>query len=173
MHLTNAQQRLKGFKRAAKEAGITVDPKYIQEGTFDKLGGHAKASVLLRMLPRPTAIFAGNDMIALGVLLALREAGLRCPEDVSLIGFDNLDLAEMINPPLSSVYQPGYQLGATAARLLLERVADSSSRVKHLVLETELRVRQSAGPPPESQANSSSRPAKIRRTARPRIGTRL
>jgi len=172
LHLTNAQQRLKGFKRAAKEAGITVDPEHIQEGTFDKLGGHAKGSVLLRMLPRPTAIFAGNDMIALGVLLALREAGLRCPEDVSLIGFDNLDLAEMINPPLSSVYQPGYQLGATAARLLLERVADSSSRVRHLVLETELRVRQSAGPPPESQANSSSRPAKIRQTARPRIGTR-
>lgn len=163
-----------GFKRAANEAGLTIGPEYIQEGTFDKLGGHAKASILLRLLPRPTAIFAGNDMIALGVLLAVREAGWRCPQDVSLVGFDNLDLAEMINPPLSSVYQPGYQLGATAARLLLERVADSFSRVKHLVLETELRVRLSAGPPsgPKANSSSSSRMAKSRKPTRSSIKSR-
>jgi LacI family transcriptional regulator len=104
---------------------------YIQETTFDKLGGLVKTSVLLRMRPQPTAIFAGNDMIAFGVLLALRDSGLRCPQDVSLIGFDDLDIAEMTNPQLSSVHQPSYQLGTTAARLLLERVAGSTSAAKH------------------------------------------
>jgi LacI family transcriptional regulator len=149
-HLTNAQQRLAGFKRAVRQAGLSVNPEYIQESTFDKLGGHAKAGVLLRLLPQPTAIFAGNDLIALGVLLALHDSGLRCPQDVSLIGFDDLDFAEMTNPQLSSVYQPGYQLGATAARLLLERVAGSINVARHLVLETELKIRQSTAPPPKS-----------------------
>jgi len=164
LHLTNAQQRLAGFKRAVRQAGLTVNAEYVQEATFDKLGGHAKTMVLLRMLPRPTAIFAGNDMIALGVLLALRESGLQCPQDVSLIGFDDLDIAEMTNPQLSSVYQPGYQLGATAARLLLERVAGSTSAARHLVLETELKIRQSVAPPPEaSQATAPHRSARKRR----------
>jgi len=167
LHLTNAEERLKGFKRAAKEAGLAVHPGYIQEGTFDRAGGLAKARILMRLQPRPTAIFAGNDVIAFGVLLAMRESGCRCPEDISLIGFDNLDVAEMINPPLSSVYQPGYQLGATAARLLLERMAGSSSRAKHLVLATELRIRQSAGPPPPSQAGSHSMPTKRRKPTQP------
>lgn len=148
LHLTNAQQRLAGFKRAVREAGLTVNPEYIQESAFDKLGGHAKACILLRMVRAPSAIFAGNDMIALGVLTALRELGLRCPQDVSLIGFDDLDIAEITNPQLSSVFQPGYQLGETAARLLLERVAGSTSAAKHLVLGTELRIRQSVAPPP-------------------------
>ena len=129
---------------------MKLNAEYLQETTFDKFGGHAKASILLRMLPRPTAIFASNDLIALGVLLALRECGLSCPGDVSLIGFDDLDIAEMTNPQLSSVHQPGYQLGATAARLLLERVAGSAAPARHLVLETELKIRQSVAPPPDS-----------------------
>ena len=175
LHLTNAQQRVAGFKRAVLQAGLTVAPEYMQDTTFNKLGGHAKASVLLRLLPQPTAIFAGNDMIALGVLLALRESGLRCPQDVSLIGFDDLDIAEMTNPQLSSVYQPGYQLGTTAARLLLERVAGSTSPAKHLVLETELKIRQSVAPPREptqpraaTPAMHKRRPGASRRAARVR-----
>ncbi|MGA8153324.1 MAG: LacI family DNA-binding transcriptional regulator [Terriglobales bacterium] len=169
LHLTNAQERLAGFKRAVRQAGLTVNAEYIQETTFDKLGGHAKASILLRMLPRPTAIFAGNDLIALGVLLALRESGLPCPQDVSLIGFDDLDIAEMTNPQLSSVYQPGYQLGATAARLLLERVAGSTGAAKHLVLDTALKIRQSVAPPPKS-AQAVTAPSE-RRKGRPRASS--
>jgi LacI family transcriptional regulator len=97
------------------------------------------------MVPRPTAIFAGNDMIALGILLAIRELGLRCPEDVSLVGFDNLDFADTTSPSLSSVHQPGYQLGATAARILLDRVAGDAGPSKNCVLQTELKIRGSVG----------------------------
>jgi LacI family transcriptional regulator len=137
---------LDGFKRALREAGLQLPPEYVQETTFDKNGGYAKTLVLLRLLPRPTAIFAGNDMIALGALLAIRDAGLRCPEDISLMGFDDLDIAEMTNPSLSSVSQSGYQLGTTAARILLDRLDGDKGPAKHLVLETALKLRNSVAP---------------------------
>jgi LacI family transcriptional regulator len=147
LHLTNAKERLEGFKRAMKEAKLLLAPEYIQETSFDKQGGHSKTNVLLRLIPPPTAIFAGNDMIALGTLLAVREAGLRCPEDVSVMGFDDLDLGETTNPSLSSVSQSGYQLGTTAARLLLDRKEGDASPAKHIVLKTVLKLRDSVAPP--------------------------
>jgi DNA-binding LacI/PurR family transcriptional regulator len=151
-HLTNAQDRLKGFRRALHEKKLSIAPEYVQETTFDQHGGHAKTMLLLRMIPRPTVIFAGNDMIAFGALLAFREAGLRCPGDISLIGFDNLDLAEMTSPPLSSVSQPGYQMGSTAARMLIERVRGDHGPAKHVVIETALKIRDSVGPPADGKA---------------------
>lgn len=149
LHLTNAKDRLGGFKRALKQARLPLSPEYIQETTFDKQGGHAKTLTLLRLIPRPTAIFAGNDMIALGALLAVREAGLRCPEDISIMGFDDMDLCETTNPSLSSVSQSGYQLGTTAARLLLDRKGGDTSPAQHIVLETLLNLRNSVSAPPD------------------------
>src|SRR5690349_8714977 len=94
LHLTNAAERLQGFRTALREAGVTLDPEYIQEGRFDRASGYEKARVLLQLRPRPTALFASNDLIALGALAALRDSGLRCPEDISLVGFDDLEFAE-------------------------------------------------------------------------------
>ena len=147
LHLTSSQDRLKGFRRALRTAKIETPHGYEQESTFDRAGGYAKTKVLLRMVPRPTAILACNDLIALGALLAIREEKLHCPDDISLIGFDGLDLTETTTPQLSSVYQSGYQLGAAAAQLALDRVADSASPVRQLVLKTELRIRESVAPP--------------------------
>jgi LacI family transcriptional regulator len=159
LHLTNSMQRLDGFKRAMREARLNVAPEYVQETTFDKQGGYSKALILLRLIPRPTAIFAGNDMIALGALLAIREAGLRCPEDISLMGFDDLDLAETTNPSLSSVSQSGYQLGTTAARILLDRLEGDHGPAKHVVLETSLKLRNSVAPlPVEAGSGRGSKP---------------
>jgi DNA-binding LacI/PurR family transcriptional regulator len=143
LHLTNAKDRLIGFKRAIREAKIHVAVEYIQETTFDRQGGYSKTLLLLRLIPRPTAIFAGNDMIALGVLRAIRETGLSCPEDISVMGFDDLDLAEATHPPLSSVSQSGYQLGTTAAHILIERLHGDKSPAKHIVLPTTLSLRGS------------------------------
>ena len=149
LHLTNAKERLTGFKQALKEAKLKLPPEYAQETTFDKFGGASKAKLLLRLIPQPTAIFAGNDMIALGVLTAIRDAGLRCPEDVSVVGFDDLDFAETTNPSLSSVSQSGYQLGTTAAQILLDRIRGDAGPAKHIVLETSFKIRDSiAAPPP-------------------------
>jgi LacI family transcriptional regulator len=155
--LTNAQDRLEGYRRAMQEAGLLILPGLVQEASFDHAGGYTKTKMLLRLLPRPTAIFASNDMIAMGALRAIREAGLRCPEDISLIGFDGLDLTEMITPQLTSVYQSPYQLGATAARIVLDRVVDRESSPRHVVLGTELRIRESVARPPACAANRPSR----------------
>jgi LacI family transcriptional regulator len=151
LHLTNARDRLKGFKRALLRAGLQAAPGYLQETTFDRAGGYAKAKILMRMLPRPTAILACNDMIALGALLAIREEKLRCPEDISLIGFDGLDLTEVTTPQLSSVYQSAYQLGATAAQLALDRIADMTRPRRQIVLQTELKIRESVAAPPQAE----------------------
>ena len=148
LHLTNAKERLTGFKRAMREAKLHLAPEYVQETTFDQQGGRSKTLILLRLIPRPTAIVAGNDMIALGALRAIREAGLRCPQDISLIGFDDLDLAEATNPSLSSVSQSGYQLGSAAANILVSRIQGDTSPAKHLILETSLHLRDSVSVPP-------------------------
>ncbi len=147
LHLTNAKDRLNGFNRAMREAKLHLPAEYIQETTFDKRGGYSKTPVLIRLIPRPTAIFAANDMIALGALLAIREAGLRCPEDISLFGFDDIDLGETTNPALSSVSKSGYQLGTTAARILLDRIQGDTGPAKHIVLKTSLNLRHSVAAP--------------------------
>src|SRR5437879_12787198 len=91
------------------------------------------------MLPRPTAIFACNDLIAFGVLQAVRELNLRCPEDLSIAGFDSLEFTKFTDPSLTSVYQPGYKLGATAARLLLQSVDGMRAAHNKLLLQLDLK----------------------------------
>lgn len=152
LRLTNARDRLNGFKRARKEAHIPLPSEYVQETTFDRQGGYSKTLLLLKLTPRPTAIFAGNDMIALGVLRAIREAGLRCPEDISVIGFDDLDFAELTDPALSSVSQSGYQLGTTAAHMLIDRLHGDTSPARHVVLKTTLSLRNSVTIPSRSSS---------------------
>ena len=153
LHLTNARQRLEGFRRALHESKLTVAPEYVHETTFDRAGGYSKGRLILKLLPRPTAIFAGNDMIALGVIQAIRELGLNCPEDVSVMGFDDLDFAELISPSLSSVSQSGYQLGATAAHILMDRLKGDDGSPKHFVLETQLKIRDSVMPPTSRESS--------------------
>ncbi|MBS1851083.1 MAG: LacI family DNA-binding transcriptional regulator [Acidobacteria bacterium] len=152
MHLTNAEERLKGFRQALEEAKVAIEPEFVQEARFDRRSGYEAAMRLLRMLPRPTAIFACNDLMALGVFLAARELHIRCPEELSIIGFDNLDFAEFTAPALSTVHQPGYQLGATAARLLVERIDGREGAFQKIVLPTELKIRSSVVAPPQGTA---------------------
>ena len=146
LQLTNSQDRLKGFKRALKQANLDLPPGYVQETSFDRAGGYSKTKILLSMVPRPTAILACNDLIALGALMAIHEAGLRCPQDMSLIGFDGLDLTETTTPQITSVYQSSYQMGAEAANLVLSRLANKHGAPRKVVLKTELRIRDSVGP---------------------------
>jgi len=164
--LTNAAERLKGFTRALNEARIEIEPEFVQEARFDTTSGYKAALRLLRMLPRPTAIFACNDLMAFGVLQAARELGLRCPEDLSIVGFDSLEFTRFTDPSLTSVYQPGYQLGATAGRLLLQRVDGLRSAAKKIHLPTELKKRDSVGPPPAAVLDGSGRKMDAARRSR-------
>jgi LacI family transcriptional regulator len=150
LRLANAAARLEGFRAAMRKAKIQIEPGYIQEGRFDRLSGDERMRVLLQLQPRPTAIFASNDMTALGALEALREAGLRCPEDISLVGFDDLEFSKFVLPALTTVSQPGYQMGAKGATLLIKRLQGAVDPPQHLVLPTELRPRDSTAPPPSA-----------------------
>jgi LacI family transcriptional regulator len=162
LKLTNAAERLKGFMRALNEARIVIEPEYVQEARFDTASGYQAALRLLQMLPRPTAIFACNDLMAFGVLQAARELNLRCPEDLSIAGFDSLEFTKFTDPSLTSVYQPGYQLGATAARLLLQRVDGMQFPAKKVLLPTELKKRNSVGRPYTLAAEETGRTTKVR-----------
>lgn len=165
---TNAVERLAGFRRALREEKITIAPEYIQESAFSREGGHTAALRLLRLIPRPTAIVAGNDLIALGALSAIRELGLKCPQDVSIIGFDALEFTEFTEPALTSVYQSGYQLGSAAARVLLDKIANPDQPAQSMVLDVELRVRNSVSPVEQNENG----PKKAIRSARPRNSNR-
>lgn len=148
----SAAARLKGFEQAMKAARLSVPASFIQQADFNKNAGHEKAQALLRIKNRPTAIFAANDLIAFGVLSALREAGLRCPEDVSLAGFDNLDDSDVTVPTLTTVEQFAYKIGATAAQTVVDRMRGDGGATRHVLLTPELRIKEST-----ARVNTASR----------------
>lgn len=142
-HLATSTERLRGYRRAMKEAGISVPSSYVEKGNFDRASGFEAGLRLLRPVTRPTAVFAGNDLMAMGVLLAVRELGLHCPEDVSIVGFDNLDATELLLPPLTTIDQPAYRLGATAMEMLIQRISGLKEGPRDIILNTELIRRNS------------------------------
>ena len=145
-NVVTANDRIRGFQKALDERGIELQPEYIHEGVFSQESGYICAMRLLRLVPRPTAIFAANDLMAIGALAAVKALKLKCPQDVSIIGFDGLGLTEITEPALTSIIQPSYQLGSTAARLLLNRIGGDTSPAQHIVLKTELAMKDSVQP---------------------------
>jgi LacI family transcriptional regulator len=139
----SAQSRLTGFRRAMESEGLRIPAEYVEQAEFNKAAGHEKAVKLLRLRQRPTAIFAANDLIAFGVLTALRAVGLRCPEDVSLVGFDNLDDSDVTVPRLSTVDQFAYQLGARAVETVVARARGEGGSPRCLLLSPELCIKDS------------------------------
>jgi len=142
-HIQTARDRMRGFRRALSEAHVQLPPKYVAEAPFNSEGGFGAATQLLALTPRPMAIFAANDTLAIGALAAIRALHLRCPEDVSLVGFDDLEFSALTEPSLTTVFQPGYDLGALACQLLLDRVRGATHPAERKILNTELRIRNS------------------------------
>lgn len=146
-HVSSAVERKEGFRAAMRKQRVTIEPGYIQEGQYSRISGYEKTRILLSLRPRPTAIFAANDLMAYGALAAIREAGLDCPGDVSLVGFDDLELSEFMDPPLTTVAQPMYQMGAKGVDLLMRRIEGARKPAVHLTLATEMKVRRSVETP--------------------------
>ncbi|MHB8397547.1 MAG: LacI family DNA-binding transcriptional regulator [Candidatus Limnocylindrales bacterium] len=142
---TAAGERLDGYRDALSEAGIAYDEGLVVEGSFDAASGHRAMAALLGRA-RPTAVFVASDVVAFGAMRALREHGRRIPDDVSIVGFDDIPLAEHFDPPLTTVHLPAHALGATAGRALLDRVAGRPV-ARRTLLPTQLMVRESTGPP--------------------------
>lgn len=143
LKIATARDRLRGFQRALQEAKLKLPAKYIEEVPFSTQAGHAAALRLLTVAPRPVAIFAASDTLAIGALAAARELGLRCPDDVSIVGFDDLEFSEVTEPSLTTVYQPGYDMGALACEVLLNRVRGDEQPPQKRIIHTELRIRNS------------------------------
>ena len=140
------RERQEGYRRALREHRLEKAASLLRHGDLRESGGYRTTLGLLDEPEPPTAIFAANNLTALGVLRALRERGRRLPDDVSLVGFDDLPTAELLDPPLTVVSQPTYQLGARAAELLLRRVEHPDAPVQQVVLTARLVVRGSTGP---------------------------
>ncbi|GAB4576468.1 MAG: substrate-binding domain-containing protein [Anaerolineae bacterium] len=148
--LTLREDRLRGFVTALAEAGITLDADHIREGNFSTHSGYQHAQALLRLAPRPTAIFAFNDMMALGVLRAAHELGIAVPDDLSIVGFDDTYLAAYAIPPLTTITLPTHEMGRCAMQLLLDRINNPELAPRKITLDITLTVRHSTAPAPAS-----------------------
>jgi LacI family transcriptional regulator len=145
--VSTSRERVAGYCRALEQAGVPPDPKLVHYGHFTIASGSTMTRGLLGQSPRPTAIFAANNFIAIGALRALREAGLAVPEDVSLVVFDDLPESYTWEPFLTVAAQPAYELGKTAATLLLRRIMEpGEAEPQEIVLPTQLIVRASTRP---------------------------
>ncbi len=135
------RDRLKAYKDVLKENKIAFQDKLVYSGDEGIAGGIAAANKILMLNPRPTAVFAYNDRTAIGVIKGLRRSGLRVPEDISVAGFDDLEIAEHYHPSLTTVKQPAYQLGVSAMTMLVNRIQGKD--VTKEWLEPELIIRDS------------------------------
>ena len=139
--------RIDGFRSAMTAAGLSIDPDWIRFGDFHTSGGRLHGQDLLDRDDRPTAIFAGSDLQALGVLEAMRQLGLRAPDDVSIVGYDDIPLATWVSPRLTTVHQPLRRMAEEATRLVIRMREGSETGVSRLDLATDLVVRESTAPP--------------------------
>jgi LacI family transcriptional regulator len=155
LEVSTGLHRYEGYMRAMEEHGLEVDERLVLTATtYSEAEGYRLTRALLETGLQFTAILAGNDLMALGCIDALAEAGLRCPEDVSVVGFNDMDWSARFAPPLTTVRVPHYDLGVRAADLLLERLgADEPGPAEHVVLPVELVVRGSSGPAGEGTAS--------------------
>jgi LacI family xylobiose transport system transcriptional regulator len=142
-----SRARLDGYRAAMDAAGVPIERQLIRHGNFHVQEGIKEGRALLRLPDPPTAIFAGNDLQALGVYQAAREARLHIPEDLSVVGFDDLPVAPWVGPPLTTVRQPLVQMAVAAARLVLRLANGEQPTQTRLELATELIVRASTAPP--------------------------
>jgi DNA-binding LacI/PurR family transcriptional regulator len=146
--LWSFRARLDGYRSALRRADLPVDEALVRYDTVSADGGLRQARELLGLPDPPTAIMAGNDAQAFGVLQALAERGLRSPDDVSVTGFDDLPIATWATPPLTTVRQPLAAMAATAFWMLTSSGAESETQPRHLELDTTLVIRHSTAPPP-------------------------
>ncbi len=148
---TSCTDRLHGYRQALEEFGVPFDPQLVghvvgkrRDGWDEYLHqGGVQAQALLKLSDRPTALFAMNDLLAVGALRYLREKGIAVPDEVAVVGYDGMELADLVSPSLTTVEQQSLRMGAEAVRLLVRRIRDRELPAQHVVLPVNLRVRAS------------------------------
>jgi LacI family transcriptional regulator len=147
LHLHSAQSRLSAFRRATQDSGILIDPSRIVEGDHTMEGGMNAAEKLLSDSKLPTAVLCSNDMTAIGVLHEAYRKGLRVPDDLSVIGFDDIHITQMTIPPLTTIQMSCFELARAAVMALKAHVEGSPEAKRDHLIETQLVVRESTARP--------------------------
>lgn len=148
---TTCSERLRGYQQALEEFGVPYAPELVghamgrrRDGWDEYLHqGRVQAQALLQLPQPPTALFAMNDLLAVGALRYLNEQGIRVPEEIAVVGYDGMELSELVSPSLTTVEQQSLRMGAEAVRLLLRRLRDREAPAQHVVLPVNLRIRAS------------------------------
>jgi LacI family transcriptional regulator len=151
-----SRARLDGYRAGLDAAGIAFDPELVVEGDFDYQSGFRAGCKLLELAEPPSAVFAASDQMALGVYEAVRKKGLRVPEDISVVGFDDLPEARWASPPLTTVRQPLAEMGKLAARTVLRMLQGEGVESPRVELATRLVVRESTAAPRTAEPSSGS-----------------
>ncbi len=153
---TPGRLRAEGFADEVALAGLDTDPALVHVGDFRERSGYLGLKALLALDRAPTAVFAANNLMAIGALLACREAGLKLPDDLSFVCFDDLVMNELLRPAITTVSRPTTEQGALTMSLLSERLTGRTSGPgRRCVLDTHLTVRESSGPPPDGRRSHS------------------
>jgi len=142
---TASAHRLEGYCRALSQYGLPFEEELVRYGDFTEESGYVAMKELLDLSPPPTAVFVASDLVAFGALAAIHERGLAIPQDMAVVGFDDVRLARYINPPLTTVRLPAYELGESAMDMLIKIINGEEVPESHLLLETELVIRESCG----------------------------
>lgn len=142
--VATGSERTAGYRKALQEAGIEVDDELILEGDYRQHSGYEGSKRLLRTSKPPTAIFACNDLMAIGALMALEEEGICVPDDMAVVGYDDTVLASVCRPRLTSVAQPKYEIGAIACEMLLSRLKSKNKPREQTILRPQLVIRESS-----------------------------
>jgi DNA-binding LacI/PurR family transcriptional regulator len=140
---TSSQQRRDGYLHALHHANLKADSGLIKEGNYTPASGYYAMNELLNESPRPTAVFVASDVVAMGAILAIRRAGLHIPDDVAMVGFDDIPLAEYFDPPLTTIRLPAFGLGLAAAQRVIQLIKGKSLDQNEILMETELIIRES------------------------------
>jgi LacI family transcriptional regulator len=170
LDLSNGLDRLEGFRKALQEAGLPLHDEYLLRGNFQLESGHQCGLELLRLSTPPTAVFSCNNQMTLGLMRALYENRVPCPERISVLGFDDFDWAANFSPRLTTVAQPTFEMGKQALQLLLRKMKafrekTESFEEKVVALKAELRVRDSTAPPYTGVGESAGTPAALKKIA--------
>ena len=142
-NITPSADRVTGYRAALQQSNLPVDENLIVRGNFHPPSGYEGALRLFQCIPRPTAVYACNDMMAIGVIRAASQLGLGIPEDVSIVGFDDIELTSYTTPPLTTISQPKQEIGQLAVSLVLERIQNPSLPPRRSVLSPRLVIRES------------------------------
>lgn len=145
-NIVTAVDRVAGYCRALRDAGIEVEDELIQYGQFHPQPGYDMATRMLRLRRRPTGVVTGNNLLAIGATKALLAAGVRVPQDMSVVTFDGAPPDLVVDPFFTMVEQPGFDMGARAARLLLDRLAGMVTECQEVLLPTRIVTYGSTAP---------------------------